>query len=160
MATKSTFKETAATIKELAEILDDTGLTEIEYEVGDARIRVSRQQGAGAPMMMAAPATIPSSAPQAAGNVVPTAAPAEESWETHPGTVKSPMVGTVYHSPSPDAAPFIQVGDSTNEGQTLMIIEAMKVMNPLKAKKSGVVKKILVENNHPVEYDQPLLVIA
>ncbi len=151
-----------ATIKKLAKILNEADLTEIEYEVGEARIRVAKEPPAvhsnvvqGAAPMAVAPMAAPSPAPAAA-----EAAPASEaSLESHPGLMRAPMVGTVYHASSPDADPFAQEGEEVKEGQTLLIIEAMKVMNPIKANKAGKLKKILVDNAQPVEYDQPLVVI-
>ncbi|WP_430470552.1 acetyl-CoA carboxylase biotin carboxyl carrier protein [Thalassospira lucentensis] len=136
-------------IRQLAELLDDTKLTEIEVAAGDNRIRVARQ----GTMVAAAPAAVPvaASAPAAA------AAPADAG--AHPGAVKSPMVGVVYFAPEPGAAPFISVGSSVTEGQTLMLIEAMKTFNPIRAPKSGKVSQILATDGHPVEYDEPLIII-
>ncbi|MBX7495665.1 acetyl-CoA carboxylase biotin carboxyl carrier protein [Qipengyuania sp. 6B39] len=144
-------------VRELAEMLGETGLTEIEVEDGDRMIRVSRGGGvAMAPAAMAAPmAAAPAAAPAAAAPV-PAAAPAAD----HAGAIKSPMVGTVYLAPEPGAKDFVSVGDSVKEGQTLVIVEAMKVMNPITADKAGTVKAILVENAQPVEFDQPLIVIG
>ncbi|MCE2716236.1 MAG: acetyl-CoA carboxylase biotin carboxyl carrier protein [Pseudomonadota bacterium] len=133
-------------IVELAEILKETDLSEIEYEASGVKIRVARQ-------MAASFANIPmQAAPTAQG-----AAPAPSA--THPGTVKSPMVGTVYLSPEPGAMPFVKTGDSVSAGQTLLIIEAMKVMNPIKAPKAGTVTKIFVKDAEPTEFDAPLLII-
>lgn len=136
-------------IRQLAELLDDTKLTEIEVAAGDNRIRVARQ----GTMVAAAPAaaSVAASAPAA------VAAPADAG--AHPGAVKSPMVGVVYFAPEPGAAPFISVGSSVTEGQTLMLIEAMKTFNPIRAPKSGKVSQILATDGHPVEYDEPLIII-
>lgn len=147
-------------VRELAEMLGETGLTEIEVEDGDRKIRVSRGGGvaAAAPVAAApAPVAAPSPAPAAAAPA-PTAeaAPAEE----HGDALKSPMVGTCYLAPEPGADDFVKVGDSVKEGDTLLIVEAMKVMNPIAADKSGTIKAILVENAQPVEFDQPLVVIG
>jgi len=134
-------------IVELAEILKETDLSEIEFEANGVKIRVARQIAqsfTSAPMQTASPA---------ASN----AAPASPS--AHPGTVKSPMVGTVYLSPEPGAMPFVKTGDSVSAGQTLLIIEAMKVMNPIKAPKSGTVTKIFARDSEPTEFDAPLLII-
>ena len=134
-------------VRQLAELLDETGLTEIEVEDDGRKIRVARQVSgvvAAAPVAAAAPAP---------------AAPAETDLKSHPGTVKSPMVGTVYLSSEPSAPPFIKEGGSVSAGDTLLIVEAMKVMNPIVAPKSGKVVKICVANEQPVEYDQPLVVI-
>ena len=138
-------------IRQLAELLDDTNLTEIEVAAGDNRIRVARQ----GTMVAAAPAAAPAPAGPAA--VAPAAAPSDAG--SHPGAVKSPMVGVVYFAPEPGAAPFISVGSSVSEGQTLMLIEAMKTFNPIRAPKSGKVTQILATDGHPVEYDEPLVII-
>ncbi|MEG9268631.1 acetyl-CoA carboxylase biotin carboxyl carrier protein [Qipengyuania sp. Mu-71] len=157
-AGKSGMNVDTALVRELAEMLDDTGLTEIEVEDGDRKIRVARGGGVA---MAAAPAMAPAAAaPAAPAAAAPTpdsagAAPADTA-----GATKSPMVGTVYLAPEPGAADFIKVGDSVKEGQTLVIVEAMKVMNPITADKAGTVKAILVENAQPVEFDQPLVVVA
>ena len=145
-------------IKKLAELLDETGLNEIEVAEGDQMIRVNRgvmmaPAGAAAP---AAPVKMPSdpTVPQAATTDLPDAITGD-----HPGAVTSPMVGTVYTAPEPDAPPFIKKGDSVSEGDTLVIVEAMKVMNPIKAHKSGTVTQILFENGQPIEFGDVLCVI-
>jgi len=138
-------------VRQLAELLNETGLTEIEVEDDDRKIRVARTLQA-ASVAVAAPASVAAAAPVAAP-VAPTA-PAD-----HPGALKSPMVGTVYLAASPEAAPFVSVGDTVKEGDTIVIIEAMKVMNPITATKGGKVMQVLVANGQPVEYDQPLVVI-
>jgi acetyl-CoA carboxylase biotin carboxyl carrier protein len=137
-------------VRELADMLNDTGLSEIEIEDGDRKIRVSRQLMAAAatPAAFAAPAPI-ASAPVAVADAVPS----------HANALKSPMVGTAYLAPEPEAAAFVSVGDKVSAGDTLLIIEAMKVMNPITAPGGGTVKAILVESGQPVEFDQPLLVI-
>ena len=139
-------------VRELAELLAETGLTEIEVEDGDRKVRVARGGVA-----MAAPAIAP--APVVAASA-PAQAPAAAPAEEHADALKSPMVGTVYLTPEPGAAPFVKVGDSVKQGDTLVIVEAMKVMNPITADKAGTIKAILVENAQPVEYDQPLVVIG
>ena len=150
-------------IRELAEILNDTGLTEIEVEAGeDLRIRVAREPAptmvqASVPAPMAAPAAGPIAAPP-----VNTSAPAageDADYSNHPGAVKSPMVGVVYVAPEPGAAPFVAVGDMVAEGQSLFLIEAMKTFNPVRAQKGGKVTQILVADGTPVEYGEPLLII-
>jgi acetyl-CoA carboxylase biotin carboxyl carrier protein len=144
-------------VRELAELLNETGLTEIEVEDGDQCIRVARggMVAAAAPMAAApAPAAAAPAAPSA------TAPSGEAPAADHADAMKSPMVGTAYLSSEPGAAPFINVGDSVKEGDTILIVEAMKVMNPITADKSGTIKAILVENAQPVEYDQPLVVIG
>lgn len=143
-------------VRELAELLNETDLTEIEVADGDRKIRVARSGTIVAPVAAAAPAPAP--APVAAPT--PAAEAPAVPAEAHPGTVKSPMVGTVYTSPEPGAAAFISVGDQVKEGQTLLIVEAMKVMNPITAPNAGVVKEILVQNEQPVEYGEPLVIIA
>lgn len=134
-------------IVELAEILKETDLSEIEFEANGVKIRVARQ------MIQASVSTS-----------VPVAVNVETSQTAigatgHPGTVKSPMVGTVYLSPEPGAMPFVKVGDSVSAGQNLLIIEAMKVMNPIKAPKAGTVTKIFARDAEPTEFDAPLLII-
>ena len=156
-AGKSGMNVDTALVRELAEMLDDTGLTEIEVEDGERKIRVSR--GGGVAMAAApAPVAAPAPAAPAAAAPVPESAAAPEADTA--GAIKSPMVGTVYLASEPGAANFVKVGDSVTEGQTLLIVEAMKVMNPITADKAGTVKAILVENAQPVEFDQPLVVIG
>ncbi len=140
-------------VRQLAELLDETGLTEIEVEDEGRRIRVARQVSG---VVAAAPVAAAPAAPAAAPVV---AAPVETDLKSHPGAVKSPMVGTVYLSSDPSAPPFVKEGSSVSAGDTLLIVEAMKVMNPIVAPKSGTVVKICVANEQPVEYDQPLVVI-
>jgi acetyl-CoA carboxylase biotin carboxyl carrier protein len=147
-----------ALVRELAEMLNETGLTEIEVEDDDRRIRVARGGMTYAAPAMAAPVM---NAPVA--HPAAPAAPAQaEAAPTpdHANAVKSPMVGTCYLTPEPGAAPFIKVGQSVKEGDTLLIVEAMKVMNPIIAPKSGTVTAILIETAQPVEFDQPLVVIS
>jgi acetyl-CoA carboxylase biotin carboxyl carrier protein len=146
---KSAMHVDTALVRQLAELLDETGLSEIEVEDGDRKVRVARNLTAGpAPVAMAAPIA----APVAAAATTPAAAPAANA-------VKSPMVGTVYLSAEPGSKPFASVGDTVAEGDTLVIIEAMKVMNPIPATRAGKVTQVLVENGQPVEFDQPLIVI-
>ena len=144
-----------ALVRELAELLTDNELTEIEVEDGDRRIKVQRGPAAviGAAPAPAAPAL---SGPPAHAKE-DLAAPEED---VSGKTVKSPMVGTAYLSPQPGAAPFVNVGDAVKAGDTLLIVEAMKVMNPITAPEGGIVKKILVSDGQPVEFDQPLVVIG
>ncbi|RXR30458.1 acetyl-CoA carboxylase biotin carboxyl carrier protein [Sphingobium fluviale] len=141
-------------VRELADMLDSTNLTEIEVEDGDRKIRVARkvQVASSAPVYAAAPQPAPS---PAASPVEAAPAPAASSGNA----VKSPMVGTAYLSPEPGAAPFIHVGHQVKAGDTLLIVEAMKVMNQIHAPAAGTVKAILVEAGQPVEFDQPLVVI-
>lgn len=143
-----------ALVRELAELLTETGLSEIEVEDGARKIRVARKLSA-APVAAVAPVATETPAPVAAA-----AAPAPAPAPDLAGAVKSPMVGTVYLSPEPGAASFVSVGQSVRAGETLVIIEAMKVMNPITAPVAGTVKAVLVENAQPVEFDQPLVVIG
>ena len=145
-------------VRQLAELLDKTQLTEIEVEDGARKIRVAREvtQVAAAPMSYA-PAPVAMATPAAgAGAPAEAVAPAAPS---HANAVRSPMVGTVYLAAEPGAAPFIAVGKTVAAGDTLLIVEAMKVMNPIVAPSAGTVKAILVENGQPVEFDQPLVVV-
>lgn len=141
-------------VRELADLLNDTGLSEIEVEDGERKIKVCRTMTAvsAAPVAVAAPA--PSAAPAASAP-----APAAAEAAVPANAIKSPMVGTAYLAPDPEAAPFIGVGDKVSAGDTLLIIEAMKVMNPITAPNGGTVKAVLVESGQPVEFDQPLMVI-
>jgi acetyl-CoA carboxylase biotin carboxyl carrier protein len=140
-------------VRQLAAVLDDTQLTEIEVEDGERRVRVARTVTA-APMQYATPAY--SQAPVAAAPAVIDAAPAAPSTAN---AVKSPMVGTAYLAANPEAKNFVAVGQQVAAGDTLLIIEAMKVMNPIHAPAAGTVKAILIENGQPVEFDQPLVVV-
>jgi acetyl-CoA carboxylase biotin carboxyl carrier protein len=137
-----------ALVRKLAALLADTGLTEIEYEVGQQRIRVSR--GGVTSVAVAAPA--PAAASAAAKPAVAEGPPA--------GAVTSPMVGTAYAAAEPGATPFVKVGDKVAKGQTLLIIEAMKVMNPIPAPHGGTVQEVLFGDGRPVEYGEVLLVVA
>ncbi|MBA4086871.1 MAG: acetyl-CoA carboxylase biotin carboxyl carrier protein [Novosphingobium sp.] len=144
-------------VRELAELLAETGLSEIEVEDGERKIRVARQLTAAPVAQVAVAAPAPMAAPAAAAApAAPAAAPADD----HANAVKSPMVGTCYLAAEPGAPNFASVGQTVKAGDTLLIIEAMKVMNPITAPAAGVVKAILVENAQPVEFDQPLVVIA
>lgn len=133
-------------IERLAELLQRTGLSEIEVGQGEARIRVARTVE-----VTAAPVVVPSPAPAA------TAGPASEPEPA--GALRAPMVGTVYLAPEPGAKPFVAMGDEVREGQTLLIIEAMKVMNPIRAPRGGRVTQLLIHNGDPVEFGELLLVI-
>ena len=142
-------------IRELAQLLDETGLTEIEIDRDGMRVRVARQPYGGAPAVSAPPAAAlqagaPAQAEPAAGEADPG---------KHPGCVRSPMVGTAYLGPEPGAPPFVGVGSRVVQGQTILIIEAMKTMNHIPAPKAGVVTRILVGNRQPVEFGEPLAII-
>ncbi|WP_045227052.1 acetyl-CoA carboxylase biotin carboxyl carrier protein [Methyloterricola oryzae] len=144
-------------IKKLIELIEESDIAEIEIKEGEESVRLSRYSSSQ-PVMMTAPATmvsqaVPGPAPVAAAE----SAPAEEAISGH--VVRSPMVGTFYRSPSPGAKTFVEVGHRVNVGDTLCIIEAMKILNQIEADKAGVVAKILVENAQPVEYNEPLFVI-
>lgn len=139
-------------VRELAALLDTTHLTEIEVEDGDRKIRVARKLGGVAPVQM-----VP--APMAAPVVNPVAEATAPAAPSHANAVKSPMVGTAYLASEPGAAPFVNVGSQVKAGDTLLIVEAMKVMNPILATTGGTVKAVLVENGQPVEFDQPLVVV-
>ncbi|MDH4745246.1 acetyl-CoA carboxylase biotin carboxyl carrier protein [Sphingomonas sp. CBMAI 2297] len=142
-------------VRQLAAVLDDTNLTEIEVEDGDRKVRVARTVQA-APAIMQAPMAAPVAAPAAAA---PVAAAVEAAPVAALNAVKSPMVGTAYLAPNPEAANFVAIGQAVKAGDTLLIIEAMKVMNPIHATSAGTVKAILVDNGQPVEFDQPLVVV-
>ena len=141
-------------VKKLIELLEESGIAEIEIHEGEESVRISRNS---APVAAAPVAAI--AAPVAAAPAVApvAAAPVEETIEGH--VLNSPMVGSFYRSPSPGASSFVEVGSKVNVGDTLCIIEAMKLLNQIEADKSGTIKAILVENGQPVEYNQPLFVI-
>ena len=142
-------------VRELAELLTENGLTEIEVEDGDRKIRVQRNFASSAAPMTAAPmahAPQPMMAPPMHAET-PVGEPEGES-------VRSPMVGTAFLAAEPGAAPFVKVGDAVKAGDTLLIVEAMKVMNPITAPHGGIVKQLMVENGQPVEFDQPLVVLG
>ncbi len=141
-------------VRQLAQLINESDLSEIEVQDGAKRIVVKRKlAGTPAPVYQAAPS------PSAAMASAPAAAPAERAPADHPGTIKSPMVGTVYLAGEPGAKPFVSPGDKVSEGATLVIIEAMKVMNPITAPRAGTVRQLLVGNAQPVEFDQPLVII-
>lgn len=140
-------------IKKLIDLIEESDIAEIEISEGEESVRISRYSAA-APVQYAAPVAV-GQAPIAAAPVA--AAPIEEKISGH--VVKSPMVGTFYRSASPGSAAFVEIGQSVSTGQTLCIIEAMKILNQIEADKSGKIKQILVENGHPVEYGQPLFII-
>ena len=144
-------------VRQLAELLNVNELTEIEVEDGDRRIAVKRQVAVAAPVAAAAPP-----APAAPAAAAPAPAPVTDPAvppSAHPGAVKSPMVGTVYLSGEPGARPFVSPGTAVKEGDTLVIVEAMKVMNPITAPRAGTVTQVLVQDAQPVEFDQPLVIV-
>jgi len=144
-------------VRQLAAVLDETNLTEVEVEDGDRKVRVARKVSA-APVAYAAPAPV-AAAPLAVA--APASMPSDPASITpaHENAVKSPMVGTAYLAAEPGAKPFIAVGSQVKAGDTLVIVEAMKVMNPIAAPHGGTVKAILIDNGQPVEFDQPLVVV-
>lgn len=145
-------------IKKLIELVEESGIAELEISEGEESVRISRNSPVSAAPVQYAAAPAPVAAPAAAP--APVAAPAESAPAAPAGhQVLSPMVGTFYGSPSPDAKPFVKVGQSVNVGDTLCIVEAMKMMNQIEADKAGIVAAILVEDGQPVEFDQPLVVI-
>lgn len=157
---KTTMSKEATLTNELASILDDKNLTDIELETEALSIRVSRTPATQTVVAGAAPAPIAAAAPApAAPAAAADDAPAGNDFANHPGAVKSPMVGTYYESAEPGAPAFIAVGDKVTKGQTLCIIEAMKVMNTISAPASGTVKHIACSNATPVEFDQLLVVV-
>ena len=149
-------------VKKLIELLEESGIAEIEIREGEETVRISRQSQF--PQMMAAPMYAPPPAPVAAAPAAPAATTAKANGgsteqEISGHAMRSPMVGTFYRSPSPSAKPFTDVGSIVKAGEVLCIIEAMKLLNQIEADKSGTIKAILVENGQPVEYNQPLFVI-
>ncbi|MGB1366549.1 MAG: acetyl-CoA carboxylase biotin carboxyl carrier protein [Candidatus Puniceispirillaceae bacterium] len=144
-------------VKELTAILDESNLTELEFESEDISVRLARGTTiAAAPAMMTPTAPV-AAAPAAPAESAASATPVDAA--AHPGAVKSPMVGTVYLAPEPDAPLFAKEGDQVKKGQTLFIVEAMKVMNPITAPADGKLTRILVDNAQPIEFDQPLAII-
>jgi acetyl-CoA carboxylase biotin carboxyl carrier protein len=145
----------ARLIRDLAGILEETGLTEIEIERAGLRVRVARNVSVSA-VAAVAPASVVAAPVSAAP---PVAAPKVSETASHPGVVTSPMVGTAYLAPSPGAAAFVKVGDTVKEGQTLLIIEAMKTMNQIPAPRAGRVTKVIVNDGQPIEYGEPMMII-
>jgi len=146
------FELDEALLRQLAAVMEDTGLTEIEMADGDKTLRVARQMIQAAAPVMAMPSAVP-----AAAAAAPAAA--ESTGYNDANVQKSPMVGTAYLSPEPGSAPFIKVGDRVTPDKTIMIIEAMKVMNPIRAHKAGTVVEIMISDAQPVEFGEPLVVI-
>jgi acetyl-CoA carboxylase biotin carboxyl carrier protein len=145
--------EDSALIRELALLLDETSLTEIEIERAGLRVRVARHISIAAAVPAQAASILPA---QAVG--VPAAATPAADFANHPGVVPSPMVGTAYWAPEPGAKPFIEVGAKVSAGQTLLIIEAMKTMNQIPSPRAGTVTQILIEDGQPVEFGEPLVI--
>mgnify|MGYP001376379321 CR=1 FL=1 len=146
-------------VKKLIELLEASSVDEIEIKEGEESVRISRNTAA--PVMAAAPPMMPAPAmPQAPAPAAAAPAPAPEPASGAENALRSPMVGTFYRSPSPDAAAFVEVGQSVRAGDVLCIVEAMKMMNQIEADQAGTVTAIHVENGEPVEFDQPLITIA
>ena len=148
-------------VRSLADILNDTDLTEIEVERGDLKIRVAREITMAAPMQYAAAAAAQPAPAAAAAAAAPASLPSDPATSVARSgeEVKSPMVGTVYLQASPEAPPFCQPGDKVKKGQTLLIVEAMKTMNPIQSPRDGVVKEVLVGDAQPVEFGEPLVLL-
>ena len=148
-------------LKKLIDLVEESGIAELEITEGEEKVKIVKSGAAS--RLPATPLPVPPATPARAGTppLVVAGGPAESAAAVHEGhAVKSPMVGTFYRTPSPDAKPFVEIGQSVKEGQIICIIEAMKLMNEIECDKSGVVSAILVENGQPVEYGQPLFVIA
>ena len=145
-------------LKKLIDLVEESGIAEIEVTEGEEKVRITRST-APQQAIYAAPAAIHHAAPAPAAPATPAAAPAAPAARNLENAQKSPMVGTFYRAPSPTSPPFVEVGQAVKAGDTLCIIEAMKLMNEIEAEKSGTVKEILVENGHPVEYGEPLFII-
>lgn len=147
-------------IRELAELLEETGLSEIELEKSGLKLRVARTISVTAAPVSVGPAPVTAgAAPAASGPATPTDSAPLDDAHKHPGAIKAPMVGTAYRSPEPTEPPFVEVGSKVKEGDTLLIIEAMKTMNQIPAPKSGTVTAILFDNGQPVEFGEPLIII-
>lgn len=146
-------------VKKLIELLEESGIAELEIKEGEESVRISRSSGhpAAAPVAAAPPVAPAPAAAASGGSAEPEAGASPEQPSGH--AVESPMVGTFYSAPSPDSPPFVEVGQSVTAGETVCIIEAMKILNQIEAEVSGTVKAILVENGSPVEFGEPLLII-
>ncbi len=146
-------------VRSLAELLRETDLTEIEYQVDSLRIKVMRNVTQAVVPVAAAPTVVASAAESVSEPAKEAEKSPEDDFLNSPGLIEAQMVGTVYLAPGPDAAPFVSVGDTVSEGQTLFIIEAMKVMNMVKSPRAGVVKHVFVQSGQPVEYGDPIIVV-
>jgi acetyl-CoA carboxylase biotin carboxyl carrier protein len=142
-------------LKTLIDLVETSGIAELEIQEGEERVRITRAPAQAQPMVIHAPAQLPAPAPASAAVAEAPVTPVDEGH-----TVKSPMVGTFYRAASPGAPAFVEVGDSVAQGDTLCIVEAMKLMNEIEADASGTIKAILVENGQPVEFGQPLFLIV
>ena len=146
-------------VRQLAELLDNTQLTEIEVEDGNRKIRVARKAAAAAPVHYAPPPPAAAAVPHTAVASLSPEPPAEAPGPNMANAVRSPMVGTAYLAAEPGSPPFAQVGKAVSAGDTLLIVEAMKVMNPITAPNAGTIVAVLIENGQPVEFDQPLVIV-
>ena len=146
-------------IRELAALLEETGLSEIEIEKAGLKVRVARNWTVQASVPTALASASPASVLAGPGGIAPAAQTASFDPASHPGCIKSPMVGTAYRAPEPGSAPFIEIGARVSQGQTVLIIEAMKTMNHIPAPKAGTVTHIFVENGQPVEFAEPLVIV-
>jgi len=150
-------------LKKLIDLVEDSGIAELEVTEGEEKVKIVKGGAAGKETVVLSPSAVPMSAApaQAVAAAAPPAAPAPEAPTSQEGhMVKSPMVGTFYRASAPGAKAFVEVGDTVKVGQTICVIEAMKLMNEIEADKDGVVKAIMVENGQPVEYGEPLMMIA
>jgi acetyl-CoA carboxylase biotin carboxyl carrier protein len=146
-------------LKKLIDLVEGSGIAELEITEGEEKVRISRNNSANAPVTASVtPAAAPGAGAPATGTAPPDGEPGARQVDGH--VLKSPMVGTYYRAPTPGAKPFIEVGQTVNEGDTVCIIEAMKLLNEIEADRSGVIKAILVENGQPVEYGHALMVIG
>jgi acetyl-CoA carboxylase biotin carboxyl carrier protein len=148
-------------LKKLIDLVEDSGIAELEVTEGEEKVKIVKGSAAGKEVVVLSPSAVPVAAPLAQAVAAAPAAPAAEaptSLEGH--IVKSPMVGTFYRAGSPGGKPFVEVGDTVKAGQTVCVIEAMKLMNEIEADKDGVIKAIMVENAQPVEYGEPLMMIG
>jgi acetyl-CoA carboxylase biotin carboxyl carrier protein len=147
-------------LKKLIDLVEDSGIAELEVTEGEEKVRIVKGGAAGREMVVLSPSAAPMSAPPAPAIAAPAAPAAEAPTQLEGHIVKSPMVGTFYRAGAPGAKPFVEVGDTVKVGQTICVIEAMKLMNEIEADKDGVVKAIMVENAQPVEYGEPLMLIG
>jgi len=153
-------------LKKLIDLVEDSGIAELEVTEGEEKVKIVKGGGAGKEVVVLSPSAVPMAVPApqavapAAASVAPAAATAAAPTALEGHIIKSPMVGTFYRAGSPGAKPFVEVGDTVKVGQTICVIEAMKLMNEIEADKDGVVKAIMVENAQPVEYGEPLMMIA
>ena len=140
-------------VRQLAELLDETGLNEIEYGTNEWHMRVAKSGDATVTVPVGAPVVTTAAGEPTSGD------DDSESHANHPGVIISPMVGTAYISPDPESPPFFKIGDTVSEGDTLVLIEAMKVFNPIKAARGGIVTRVFINNGTPIEFGEPLLII-